>query len=689
MAFASLRFSGNLIEELSQKIPSSLFALNELIKNAYDAFSPDVQIKISRSKRTIEIVDRGNGMGANEIDSLFHISKSTKRYGYESRQGDLTRITQGSKGLGFLSVFKFGNKVEWLTCKDGIRSKFCVCKSDLVAKDDLSGSKIPVKTEAHAEKGTVITIHSNDSDIDGLLSDLSDRRVAEKLAAAIIDDSFDIKIEIENQPEIISTKMLRYFKRENEENQLFYVRYDSMGEGVEFFHKGERIASFPYPLSRTDYIINLELVIFHFGRGRSSKSISLLNRRVHDDALYPLVYINRNIFNNTVVFDPEVLRKKSSGQTLPQMIGRVNLRCKSSDLEFNSDRTNFVENNLTKSLVKDLDGLNKLIQSKGARLKNTLKERNKVPTGKAVPGGGDSEKRNGTASIFVDRKRETQFYIPSSQINLEDYIVQVKNSAGQNVERREVEVIVDGVASRSRVLPSVLDVCEKKVCFKYRDEITEFVAKEVILFFLKETSNVSGDSQKKSLFKIQSGSGYNVRMETVSEIINAIDKAYSTKYRDEYLPVIACSIRSIFEVCSDKLIKKNGSWFGSFDESKLSVISKREIKDGLLKSVVHIVLLVKKNQKLMSEVSKASGVSYTTLNNLLDVRDFRVAVKNSHVGAHQSTRYLSKPKIESCADACGYFAVICDVLLHSSIASTFHVCKVDEGDLEEYLGTER
>lgn len=37
----------------------------------------------------------------------------------------------------------------------------------------------------------------------------------------------------------------------------------------------------------------------------------------------------------------------------------------SDEVEFNSDRTNFVENSLTKTLVKNLKLLNELIQTKG------------------------------------------------------------------------------------------------------------------------------------------------------------------------------------------------------------------------------------------------------------------------------------------------------------------------------------
>lgn len=687
MSSASLKFSGNLIEELSQKIPSSLFALNELIKNAYDAFSPDVVIEISPSKKTITITDHGNGMGTEDIESLFHISKSTKHYGHEVEQDGVRRLTQGSKGLGFLSAFKFGDKVEWVTCKAGVRSEFSIRKSELVAKEDIAGTVIPVVKNSHSESGTIITVYSSSGELEELLSDLSDSRVVEKLAATILDENFDIQVHIENQQQIVSTKKLSSFQEENEERQLFYVIYDSLKNEIEFYHKGEHVKSFSFELERADYLVSFELIIFYFSPGKNSKSVSPLNRRTYDDALYPLVYINRNLFNNTVIFDPEVLRKKSSGETLPQMIGRVSVTCQSKDIEFNSDRTNFVENSLTRALLKDLEGLNKLVQTKGAELKKGLRYGKKVPTGKAMPVEGVSEQRNGVALILIDRKKPTTFYTPSEQINLEEYIFQVRNSLGEDVKNTEVEITVDGEKSSSKILSSVEEPCEKKVCFRYQDAITSLVSKEITLSFEIKISNISGKVQDKSLFTIQSDSNYSVRIETVSDLINAIDKAYSSRAKEEFLPVIACSIRSIFEISSAKILKVRKQWFSKFDEGKLNSVAKREIKDKLLLNVVHVVLLLKKNPKLVTEISDVSGVSYSTLNNLLDINDFKSAVKNSHIGAHQSTRYLSKPKVESCADACGHFSVICDVLLNSDKVRSFNINKVDESDIDRYLGS--
>ncbi|HEB0688879.1 DNA mismatch repair protein [Pseudomonas aeruginosa] len=693
MSEAYLKFGGKLIEELSQKIPSTLFALNELIKNAYDAFSPDVTIKVEPSKNIITISDNGNGMGSDEIGALFHISQSSKRYGHVIEQDGVSRITQGSKGLGFLAAFKFGDEVQWVTHKGGVRSTFSLKKSELVAKKDLAGTKIPIITETHEGRGTTIIIHSSTKDIEELLDDLNSEKVSEKLAAAIIDETFDIKIQVENQVSGYSTRGLKDFKQESEGDQLFYVSFDSEDNNVEFYHRGEllrSISGLSEPMRRADYSISLELVIFHFEKGRNSKSISPLNKRVHDDALYPLVYFNRNIFNNTVIFDPELLRKTRAGSSLPQMIGRVGLRSQSEEVEFNSDRTNFVENALTKNLVKNLKFLNDLIQTKGAELKRELQEstyKKKVPTGKAAPISKPGGQKRKAASILLDRKMPVEVYIPSSQIELDRYIFQVRNSLGVDVDKSEVEITVDGELSSDRVLQSIEEPCEKSICFRYQDPHTSLVSTEIILQFVKKISNVIGAPQGKSLFTIESASGYQISQGVISNLIYVIDKAYQSRNRDDYLPLIACSIRCIFEVSLVKISRIRKQWFSKINKSGFSSGLKKELNSDLLLGVMHVLLLLKKNQRLVTEVSDVSGITFSTMNNLLDLVAFGNAVKLSNVGAHSSSSYLSKPKIEECADKCGLFAVICDILINldGSKMNSLSIIKLDDSDFETYL----
>ena len=665
MVSTTLKFGGKIIEELSQKIPSTLFALNELVKNSYDAFSPDVTITVVPSKLMITVSDRGNGMSLEEINSLFHISKSTKRYGYELKQNGVTRIIQGSKGLGFLSAFKFGDKVEWKTCKNGICSVFSIKKTDLVNKDDVSGINIPIETERCDENGTEIRIYTNQQEMDDLMSDLSDDKISSKLVSSMLDDSFDIKLVIENKEKTVSTKKIKPFISECESSQLFYVEYDSSKEEINFYHNGELISQTPFPIDRIDYSIDVKLIIFLFEKGRNTRGISNLYKRVHDDALYPLVYINKNLFNNTRIFDPEVLRKRSSGSSLPQMIGKVSIFSQNSNLEFNSDRTSFVENKLTKNLMFNLKKLNEAIQVKGSELKNKLKAGSTSSlTGKAYPIEGAKNIKNKPASILIDRKKKVNFFVPSEQIDLSEYIYVLKDSYGNEIDKENISISVNGSDYTNWILETIEEPCELQVVFRYEDSITGLVSADVNLTFERKSSNITGSKEESSLFTIQSASGYTVQIGTVSSIIYAIDKLYSLREKEGFLPLIACSIRSIFEISQDKLFRTHRFLFPTFKNQLYNDEAKREMRDKLLGNIVHIVLLVKKNSNLSTKIAERLDISYSTFMNSLNIEEFKAAVKHSHVGAHQSTKFLSKPKIEACADTCGLFAVICDVLIN-------------------------
>lgn len=176
---------------------------------------------------------------------------------------------------------------------------------------------------------------------------------------------------------------------------------------MSFFIRG--INKTPFPIDRTDYSINIELIIFLFDKGKNTKSISNLYKRLHDNALYPLVYINNNLFNNTIIFDPDLLRKKSSGASLPQMIGYVSIQSQNKNIEFNSDRTYFVDNSITKNLVNSLKKLNETIQTKGSDLKNELKVGTPSSlTGKSYPTEDVTSIRNKPASISIDRKKNNK-----------------------------------------------------------------------------------------------------------------------------------------------------------------------------------------------------------------------------------------------------------------------------------------
>ena len=78
MEEANIRVAGNILSELSEKIPTNLVAINELIKNAYDAMADNLLIDFNSENKTLIFEDDGDGMSIEGINALFHISRSTK-----------------------------------------------------------------------------------------------------------------------------------------------------------------------------------------------------------------------------------------------------------------------------------------------------------------------------------------------------------------------------------------------------------------------------------------------------------------------------------------------------------------------------------------------------------------------------------------------------------------------------------
>lgn len=81
--------SGNIVTELSEKIPSNIIALNELIKNSYDADANEVIIRLDSQIKKLIISDDGLGMDYADIEKLLHIGKSEKHYGMKKKQWTL------------------------------------------------------------------------------------------------------------------------------------------------------------------------------------------------------------------------------------------------------------------------------------------------------------------------------------------------------------------------------------------------------------------------------------------------------------------------------------------------------------------------------------------------------------------------------------------------------------------------
>lgn len=304
-----LRVAGSVIGELSDKIPSPIIALNELIKNSYDAGANNVSIVLDTIAQKLTISDDGDGMDESEIGVLLQVAKSTKKYGAINPKTD--RYIQGSKGLGFLSVFKFGDIVTWTTIKDKQRS-FTINYQDILKLDDVSDYMVSIDegTGGSLDTGTIIEITlRNDFNSNQLKDYLSNQMNRDKILNSFIDDEFIIKLEIGGQ--LYQTKkclsLMPYYK----ENQLFHVSFSSDSKVIRFSYKNhykygttsntEKIIKYPSNIDGR-FKLSLELMIFDFsGTKRKNDPDQLFI--IHPSKITPLIYINKNLFNNFLLFE--------------------------------------------------------------------------------------------------------------------------------------------------------------------------------------------------------------------------------------------------------------------------------------------------------------------------------------------------------------------------------------------------
>lgn len=661
-----VKVSGGIINELSSKIPSNIFALNELVKNAYDAFSEKVVVSMDFNKEIIEITDTGNGMNRQAIENLFHIASSKKKYGEQITQNNVTRYVQGSKGLGFLAAFKFGNKVKWETNSKDIKYVFEVLKTEITDMDNITDYEVYIQESPSATVGTKITVFSNKDTIEELVDYFEEDKNSLKLVGSFPKEVMKVelhlpggkKVRSENIPDLHSI---------NPKCQLFYIKYDSHNGSLKFYNRGGMVREEIFELSSNDYFITADIIVYSLS-AYGKKNISEYYHRESDGSLTPLLFVNDNLFNNFTLYDPNVFRQRKSGSSLPQMIGQIRIYSKNSKIDFNSDRTNFVENNTTKFIAKDLRKLNEFIQETGSQIKKSLElEKDGNITGKAKPQQDNPHDKNDDllklpklkpAYILIDENKIEQ-YIHSPQFDIFTLIKEAKNSLGEDILLELISVTLDDSPLESTIISSVDKPCEFMVKFFYSDEKTGNVFASTTLKFIQRKLSLTADKEDVDLFWFESNTPYNVKIPVVTTLLNQISRAH--KYKGQYTALIACSLRAIFEISIDRLKKKHKYIFNHTKTIKA---------ESTKWDVMQVIAFIKKNNTLRTDMAKAIDIEYTTLTNLLDMTGYCEAIEGAHLGAHKSTSHLTNSRIENIAKYASNFSVFCDCLINNFTEST-------------------
>ena len=121
-------------------------AVLELVKNAYDAQSPDVIVTISKTQIIIE--DNGVGMNRQKIiETWMHVGKSDKEY--IIGEGETARVLAGARGVGRFAIARLGAKASVFTKMKG--------QEAVLWKTDWNTNTLETYLE-EKEKGTKIVI---------------------------------------------------------------------------------------------------------------------------------------------------------------------------------------------------------------------------------------------------------------------------------------------------------------------------------------------------------------------------------------------------------------------------------------------------------------------------------------------------------------------------------------------------
>lgn len=366
-------FDGHILSELSSQIPSDIFALNELIKNSYDAMADTINIALNTQNKTLTITDDGKGMGQEEISELLHISHSSKKYGrlYNNR------YIQGSKGLGALAAFRFGTQVTWTTRRNNTETSLTIDRDDAIKNEDLTNYEIPTETkETHDKHGTSITMKLTDDTQQTLENELRNKLIGSRIVYAFLpktetrrDNPNDVDIQILINRETIAQ---RYQPALNiasimPNRQRAEITYNSEKTNTaSIIRNGKEIKILLEPIPSDDFTVHLHLVYFKLDgiKNKERETIPPLFK-TEKRTTTPQIFINENLFDSPDLFDPEINRSKKNDQSAPQFIGYV---CINSDkVIFNPDRTQLSETPLNKKIKAFLASINSQLQREVAK----------------------------------------------------------------------------------------------------------------------------------------------------------------------------------------------------------------------------------------------------------------------------------------------------------------------------------
>jgi len=163
----SFTSQGRLLQELGLRLVASPeVALVELIKNAYDADSPDCDVRLVRNDKALVVADHGHGMTLDDFKTKW-MQIATGSKAAEQKSPRFKRLLTGAKGIGRFAVRFLGDQLTLeSTAFDDAREQLTTLRAifnwpEFDETEDLSQTPVPYELIAapeNAKSGTTLTI---------------------------------------------------------------------------------------------------------------------------------------------------------------------------------------------------------------------------------------------------------------------------------------------------------------------------------------------------------------------------------------------------------------------------------------------------------------------------------------------------------------------------------------------------
>jgi enamine deaminase RidA (YjgF/YER057c/UK114 family) len=465
------------------------------------------------------------------------------------------------------------------------------------------------------------------------------------------------------------------------------VKYSSKKQVIEFYYNEYPIRNVNYEFGSDLYELEIDLIIYKLKTGNKSQVNKLFFN--NNDDLTPLIYINSNLFNNYDMFEPNILKNYKTALVLNQMIGYIKITSSNSMIAFNSDRSQFLQNQLTDEIKAFLRNINIRIQSEGSAFKAYLVDQDYLKSIILAEGYNDADedklrnvikddfkfkndviiKKDGNKVIYTIfgkeriayikpqsivpailrvRQKEKLIQIPSSQIDLREEIHSAIDSKGKNISRDDVEITIDDVLCESPILESITVPCLKRIRYTYSDPFTGIAADEMVIeFYIPGAKILTGDMMEY-LITIPARQNYSINYNAcVNNLVNQINRLDFNDNKE----LIACALRAVFEISVDTINKS--SKFTNFYQNI------KPLEDKVVKTIKYIA----DNNSYQGYISTQTNIDFNSLKNMLIPDDFNAAIEKAHLGAHKSILYLSDIDIKDLAKKAGLFVVIINEIL--------------------------